>query len=32
MDGDVLRPGWSCFRFQKLEPSEEIPNVAVRQF
>ena len=32
MDGDVLRPGWPCFRFQKLGPSEEIPNVAVGQF
>ena len=32
MDGDVLRPRRPCFWFQKSEPSEEIPNVAVGQF
>ena len=29
MDEDVLRSEWSCFRFQKLGPSEEIPNAVV---
>ena len=32
MDRDVLRPGWPCFRFQKLGPSEEIPSVVVNSF
>ena len=29
MDGDLLRPGWPCFRFQKIWPSEEIPKVVL---
>ena len=32
MDGDILRPGWQCFRFQRLGLSEEIPRVVVGQF
>ena len=32
MNGDILRPGWSCFRFQRLGISEEIPRVVVGQF
>ena len=33
MDGDVLRPRWSCFWFKKkLGLSEEIPNVVVNSF
>ena len=32
MDGDILRPGWPCFRFQRLGLSEEIPRVVVGQF
>ena len=32
MDGDILRPGWPCFRFQILGLSEEIPRVVVGQF
>ena len=26
MDGDLLRPGRSCYRSQIFEPSEEIPT------
>ena len=29
---DILRPGWSCFRFQRLGISEKIPRVAISQF
>ena len=29
MDGDLLRSGWSWFRFQKIGPSEEIPKVVL---
>ena len=32
MDGDILRPGLPCFRFQGLGLSEEIPRVVVGQF
>ena len=32
MDGDILRPGLSCFRFQRLRLSEGIPRVVVGQF
>ena len=26
MDGDILRPGWPCFKSQRLGLSEEIPR------
>ena len=29
MGGDLLRPGWPWFRFQKIGPSEEIPSVVL---
>ena len=29
MDGDILRPGWLCFQFQRLGLSEEIPIVVL---
>ena len=29
MDGDILRPGWPCFKFQKLVLSGEIPRVVL---
>ena len=32
MDGDVLRPGWPCFRFQRLGLSEEIPRMVMNSF
>ena len=32
MDEDILRSGWPCFQFQRLELSEEIPRVVVGQF
>ena len=32
MDEDIWRPGWPCFQFQKLGPSEEIPSVVVDSF
>ena len=32
MDGDILRPRWSCFQFQRLGLSDEIPRVVVGQF
>ena len=32
MDGDILRLGWSCFQFQRLGLSDEIPRVVVGQF
>ena len=32
MDGDILRLGWPCFRFQRLGLSNEIPSVAIGQF
>ena len=31
MNGDILRLGWPCFRFQRLGISEEIPRVVVGQ-
>ena len=27
MDRDILRPGWPCFQFQRLELSDEIPRI-----
>ena len=32
MDGDILRPRWPCFEFQRLGLSDEIPRVVVGQF
>ena len=32
MDGDILRPGWLCFQFQRLGLSDKIPRVVVGQF
>ena len=32
MDGDILRPGWPCFQFQRLGLGEEILRVVVGQF
>ena len=32
MNGDILRPGWPCFQFQRLGLSDEIPRVVVGQF
>ena len=32
MDGNILRPGWSCFQFQRLRLSVEIPSVVVDSF
>ena len=32
MDGDILRPEWSCFLFQRLGLSEEILRVVVDKF
>ena len=29
MDRDILRPGWPCFRFQKLGLSGKIPIVVL---
>ena len=29
MDRDVLRSGWSCIQFQRLELSGEIPRVVL---
>ena len=29
MDGDLLRPGWPWFQFQKIGPIEEIPRVVL---
>ena len=32
MDGDIFRPGWPCFQFQRLGLSDEIPRVVIEQF
>ena len=32
MDGDILRPRWPCFQFQRLGLSDEIPSVVVDSF
>ena len=32
MDGDILRPEWQCFQFQRLGLSDEIPRMVVGQF
>ena len=29
MDRDVLRPGWPCIQFQRLELNGEIPKVVL---
>ena len=31
MDGDILKPGWPCFQFQRLGLSDEIPRMVVGQ-
>ena len=32
MDGDILRPGWLCFQFQRLGVSDEILSMVVDSF
>ena len=31
MDGDLLRPGWSCYRLKIFKPSEENPYLCGRE-